>query len=71
MAFNLAEYIKRNLVGGFIDGTWTESRVAQLSVSYLEKGYLTMEDVSEVDLKIQEIKKERETKVEEEVYYGE
>lgn len=71
MAFNLAEYIKRNLVGGFIDGTWTESKVAQLSVSYLEKGYLTMEDVSEVDLKIQEIKKEREAKVEEEVYYGE
>lgn len=70
MAFNLAEYIKRNLVGGFIDGTWTESKVAQLSVSYLEKGYLTMEDVSEVDLKIQEIKKEREAKVEEE-YYGE
>lgn len=70
MAFNLAEYIKRNLVGGFIDGTWTESKVAQLSVSYLEKGYLTMEDVSEVDLKIQEIKKEREAKVEE-VYYGE
>jgi hypothetical protein len=70
MAFNLAEYIKRNLVGGFIDGTWTESKVAQLSVSYLEKGYLTMEDVSEVDLKIQEIKREREVKVEEE-YYGE
>lgn len=39
MGFNLTEYIKRNLVGGYKDGTWTESKVSQLCVGYLDKGH--------------------------------
>ena len=47
--FNLTEYIKRNLVGGYKDGTWTESKVSQLCVGYLDKGHLTVEDIEEID----------------------
>ena len=60
MAFNLVEYIKRNLINGYKDGTWTESKVAQLCISYLDKGHLTVEDIAEVDAEVQAIKKARE-----------
>ena len=66
MPFSLTEYIKRNLVNGFIDGTWTESKVSQLCVGYLDKGHLTVEDIAEVDERIQQIKAEREAKLQEE-----
>lgn len=59
MAFNLTEYIKRNLINGFADGTWTESKVSQLCVGYLDKGHLTIEDIAEIDEAIQKIKEER------------
>ena len=39
MGFNLTEYIKRNLLNGFADGTWTESNVSQLAIGYLDKGH--------------------------------
>lgn len=65
MPFNLTEYIKRNLVNGYIDGTWTESKVSQLCVGYLDKGHLTVEDIAEVDTRIQQIKAEREAKLQE------
>ena len=39
MGFNLTEYIKRNLVGCYMDGTWTESKVSQLAIGYLDKGH--------------------------------
>ena len=58
--WNLKEYIKRNLINGYKDGTWTESKVSQLCISYMEKGYLDMEDVEEIDEEIQKIKAERE-----------
>ena len=54
--FNLTEYIKRNLVGGYKDGTWTESKVSQLAIGYLDKGHLTLEDIEEIDTEIQKIK---------------
>ena len=63
--FNLTEYIKRNLVGGFKDGTWTESKVSQLAIGYLDKGHLTLEDVEEIDTEIQQIKEEKENAVKE------
>lgn len=61
--FNLTEYIKRNLINGFADGTWTESKVAQLSVGYYEKELLTAEDIEEIDTRIQEIKEQRDEEV--------
>lgn len=60
MAFNLTEYIKRNLINGYKDGTWTESKVSQLCIGYLDKGHLTVEDIAEIDAEIQAIKAERE-----------
>lgn len=60
MAFNLTAYIKRNLINGYKDGTWTESKVSQLCVGYLDKGHLTVEDIAEIDAEIQAIKDERE-----------
>ena len=65
MGFNLTEYIKRNLVGGYIDGTWTESKVSQLCVGYLDKGHLTLEDIEEIDTEIQKIKEEKENAIKE------
>ena len=63
--FNLTEYIKRNLVGGYKDGTWTESKVSQLAIGYLDKGYLTLEDIEEIDTEIQKIKEEKENAIKE------
>lgn len=63
--FNLTEYIKRNLVGGYIDGTWTESKVSQLCVGYLDKGHLTLEDIEEIDNEIQQIKEDKENVIKE------
>ena len=60
MGFNLTEYIKRNLINGYKDGTWTESKVSQLCIGYLDKGHLTVEDIAEIDAEIQAIKAERE-----------
>lgn len=58
--FDLVEYIKRNLINGYKDGTWTESKVSQLCIGYLDKGHLTVEDIAEIDAEIQAIKAERE-----------
>jgi hypothetical protein len=66
MGFNLTEYIKRNLINGFADGTWSESKVSQLCVGYLDKGHLTVEDIEEIDAKIQQIKEDRENEIVEE-----
>lgn len=63
--FNLTEYIKRNLVGGYKDSTWTESKVSQLCVGYLDKGHLTLEDIEEIDTEIQKIKEEKENAIKE------
>ena len=65
MGFNLTEYIKRNLVGGYKDGTWTESKVSQLAIGYLDKGHLTLEDIEEIDTEIQKIKEEKENAIKE------
>lgn len=58
--FDLVEYIKRNLINGYKDGTWTESKVSQLALGYMSKGYITLEDVAEIDAEIQTIKAEME-----------
>lgn len=63
--FNLTEYIKRNLVGGYKDGTWTESKVSQLAIGYLDKGHLTLEDIEEIDNEIQQIKEDKENVIKE------
>lgn len=63
--FNLTEYIKRNLVGGYKDSTWTESKVSQLAIGYLDKGHLTLEDIEEIDTEIQKIKEEKENAIKE------
>lgn len=72
MSFNLVDYIKKNLINGYADGTWSESKVAQLSIGYLTKGLITEEDIAEVDIKIEQIKAEREAeKLAREVYADE
>lgn len=66
MNFNLKEYIKRNLIDGFIDGDWTEPKVAQLVMSYLMQGYLTEEDVKAIDQEVQSVIIAREFEASEE-----
>lgn len=58
--FNLSEYIKRNLIEGFKDNTFSESKIMQLCIGYLTKGLLTEEDIADIDNIIQSIKAERE-----------
>ena len=56
----LRDYIKRNLINGYKDGTFSESKVMQLAINYFEKGYITEEDIEYIDGEIQRIKAERE-----------
>lgn len=60
MAFSLKNYIIKNMINGFEDGTFTESKVMQLAIGYLTKGLLTEEDIAQIDEKIAAIIAERE-----------
>ena len=54
--FNLKDYIIKNLLSGYEDGTFTESKVMQIAVGYLMKGLLTEEDLAYIDATIQDMK---------------
>jgi hypothetical protein len=54
--FNLKDYIIKNLLSGYEDGTFTESKVMQIAVGYLMKGLLTEEDLAYIDAAIQDLK---------------
>lgn len=54
--FNLKDYIIKNLLSGYEDGTFTESKVMQIAVGYLMKGLLTEEDLAYIDAAIQDMK---------------
>lgn len=62
--FNLKNYVIKNLVKGFEDGSFSESEVMRLCIGYLTKGILTEEDVAEVDAQITEIIESREQEAE-------
>lgn len=66
--FNLKDYIIKNLLSGYQDGTFTESKVMQIAVGYLMKGLLTEEDLAYIDAAIQDMKpQENEDDVLEEI----
>lgn len=45
MMFNLAEFVKTNLINGFRNGSFTEEQVNIFAANYLLKGVLTEADV--------------------------
>lgn len=54
--FSLKDYLKKNLINGYKDETWSESEISELAVRFMEKGYITVEDIEEIDTAIQEYK---------------
>lgn len=54
--FNLKDYIKKNLVEGVKDKTFTESKVMHISISYMNKGLLDEDDIEDVSNQIEEYK---------------
>lgn len=51
--FNMVEFLKKNLVRGFHDGSFTEAQVAIFSANYMAKGWFTQADFEEVIQAIQ------------------
>ena len=46
--FNMADFLKRNLITGFQNGSFTEQQVSIFATNYLMKGMLKQEDFEEV-----------------------
>ncbi|MBT2215825.1 hypothetical protein KK120_08685 [Virgibacillus dakarensis] len=46
--FNMAEFLKRNLIEGYWNGSFTEQQVNIFAMNYMMKGYLTQTDVDEI-----------------------
>jgi len=52
--FNMAEFLKTNLIRGFWDGSFTETQVNIFSANYLAKGWFNEDDFNEVIQAIQQ-----------------
>ena len=52
--FNMAEFLKTNLIRGFWDGSFTETQANIFSANYLAKGWFTEQDFNEVVQAIQQ-----------------
>jgi len=46
--FNMAEFLKTNLIRGYWEGSFTEAQVNIFSMNYLMKGWFVQSDVEEV-----------------------
>ena len=47
--FNLKEFIRKNIVNGVKNGTWSKEYANIMAVNYLAKGILNEEDVANID----------------------
>ena len=56
--FNMAEFLKSNLIRGFHDGSFTESQVSIFAANYMLKGWFTQTDFEEVIQAIQPLEEE-------------
>ena len=41
---NFSEFLRKNLINGFVNGSFTEEQVNIFSFNYLSRGQLTQED---------------------------
>lgn len=44
MSFNLSEFLKKNILNGFSNGSFTEAQVNIFAFNYLSRGQLTQVD---------------------------
>lgn len=54
--FNLAEFIKTNLIRGFKDGSFSEVQINIFALNYMNKGQITQEDFEYILNEIELIK---------------
>lgn len=48
MMFNLAEFIKYNLIGGYSNGSFTKEQVNIFALNYLTKGQIVQKDFDSI-----------------------
>lgn len=60
MTFNLAEFIKSNLISGYNNGTFREEQVNIFAINYLMKGQISQEDFNEIQLVLYPVEEEIE-----------
>lgn len=60
--FNMAEFIKENLIRGFWDGSFTEAQVNIYAMNYLLKAVISQEDF---DYILEAIKPKEDEEIEE------
>ncbi|WP_174614713.1 hypothetical protein [Virgibacillus ihumii] len=46
--FNMAEFLKTNLINGYREGSFTRTQITIFAINYQSKGWLTQEDVNDV-----------------------
>lgn len=46
--FNMAEFLKTNLIRGYWDGSFSETQINIFAMNYLMQGWFAQEDVTEV-----------------------
>lgn len=46
--FDMADFLKTNLIRGYWDNSFSETQVNIFAMNYLMKGWFTQDDVSEV-----------------------
>lgn len=51
--FNLAEFVKKNLVSGHLNGIFSEEQVNIYAANYMIKGVLSEQDVIDITAAIQ------------------
>lgn len=51
--FNLKNFIKKNIINGVKNGTFTREKASLLAVDYMSKGYLDENDLAEIDSEIE------------------
>ena len=58
MIFNLAEFIKDNLISGYNNGVFKEEQVNIFAINYLMKGQISQEDFDEIQLVLYPVEEE-------------
>ena len=58
MMFNLAEFIKENLISGYNNGVFAIEQVNIFAMNYLMKGQISKDDFDEIQLALYPVEEE-------------
>lgn len=64
--FNMAEFVKTNLIKGFWEGSFNETQINIFATNYLLKGIITQKDFDEIQEAIKPKDEEIKNGIEEE-----